>query len=124
MSIAKLLEQHRALVDEAGRAATFAAVKAAQLSRPIELQQQRIAVLKQRIELLEASKKDYVGRVDETIKGLREELAELERRNKVDRDGLAPVLDAVRHRNPNDPTRPTRTAKKSKASARRGSEKG
>ena len=42
MSIAKLLEQHRALVDEAGRAAAFAPVKAAQISRPIELQEQRV----------------------------------------------------------------------------------
>lgn len=124
MSIAKLLEQHRALVEEAGRGATFASVKAAQISRPIELQEQRVAVLKQRIELLAASKQDYVSRVDETIKGLREELAELERRNKVDRDGLAPLVDAIGTRNPNDPTRPNRSAKKAKAPARKTPKKG
>ena len=124
MSIAKLLEQHRALVDEAGRAAAFAPVKAAQISRPIELQEQRVALLKQRIELLEASKKDYVSRVDETIKGLREELTELERRNKVDRDGLAPLLDAVGTRNPTDPPRPNRAEKKGKTPARKASKKG
>jgi DNA-binding transcriptional MerR regulator len=95
MSIAKILEQHDALVAEAGKAARFGAVTSAQLSRPVELQEQRAAAIKQRIEALQASKQDHAQRVDEAIKALRSDLAGLEKKIATDRKALAPALEAM-----------------------------
>ena len=118
MSIAKLLEEHRALLDEADRSATFGAVTAAQVRRPLELQEQRVAAIKRRIEALEASKQEYASRVDETVKALREDLAGLERQMASDRDTLGPIVKAIEGGRPGpsggDTTTPTRPGRQAK----------
>ena len=125
MDIAKLLKQ------EAQFSADVAAIlkgrkpTPADLQRPLDLQQQQLARVTDRIQALEEDKKAYATRIDAEIAELRGELDARQRAMDAQREGLKSAMGAAAPTGRTDPpgrtgaTRPAATAGPGRATSAR-----
>jgi hypothetical protein len=109
MSIETVFAKRDALLGAIDKGLGFAAPKASDLKRPIELQQTHVDALKIRIEALEGLRKQQNDRIDSDIAALKAELKAAGDKLDADREVLSSITDRSPD-NPSDKPHPTPAA--------------
>lgn len=96
MNLDQLLKRQESLTAELTKGLQSSGFDAAKLQRPVEVNEQRAAAIRSRIEAIEQDKTDYIASADQQIVALKTELGTLGDAIKSAQAMIDPALKATR----------------------------